>query len=789
MKRLFLRIGVLAMFVVLGLIAYAYAQRGTGDRYSLDDAAENASPLRGPGAQNTSPNYAVNPLRDNAQRVGPAVDNSNDKYPVIDSRVKRVAADAPAADSGVRPAADPFGLTSHKGGSKVVQAQPQRIPDSSIPDAAALDPPPTGYPLASGGADQSRYPQLTGPNLNSPLGADRASRLGEAENNAGNSQLQPAKPSKTIIIEEGDSAENSQLPPTQSFPPMVEKYSAGSGATDRFVAANRSGDRYTEAGNPPDRQSAFGKSADRYGNRPAGMAPKQSNSPEPAPFKADPRSTPKALLQTGEKGRERNPGPNAGNSAPDGFTNIDGIGQPGAKQLEGAQTPQITIQKFAPSEIQVGKPAVFKIAVRNTGQIPASQVEIRDQTPRGTKLLGTTPRASQGPRGEIVWTIGTLRPGEESSVEMELMPTTEGEIGSVATVHFGADASARTISTKPKLALEMSAQEKVLIGEQVVMTITVSNPGTGIATGVVLEERLPAGLQHPSGAELEYEVGDLRPGESKKLDLPMAAVSPGLASNVLTARADGNLQAQERLDIQVVAPKLDIAMEGPKKRYLEKEAVYQVSLSNPGTAAAQQVELVAYLPPGLKFVSANNLGHYDDANRAVSWRLQELPSNVTDAVELVTMPVESGQHSIKLRGTAAKGLAVEKEQPVMVEGIASIVFQPVDVTGPIEVGGETVYEVRVVNQGSKAASNVRLTVLLPPEMQAMAAEGPTRHTIEPGRIVFEGLARLAPKADANYRIKAKGMRPGDLRTRFQLVTDEMQSPVTKEESTRVYADE
>ena len=42
--------------------------------------------------------------------------------------------------------------------------------------------------------------------------------------------------------------------------------------------------------------------------------------------------------------------------------------------------------------------------------------------PKGTRLLNTTPRASQGARGEIVWTLGTLRPGEESAVEMELMP-------------------------------------------------------------------------------------------------------------------------------------------------------------------------------------------------------------------------------------------------------------------------------------------------------------------------------------------------------------------------------
>ena len=257
-------------------------------------------------------------------------------------------------------------------------------------------------------------------------------------------------------------------------------------------------------------------------------------------------------------------------------------------------------------------------------------------------------------------------------------------------------------------------------------------------------------------------MGDLRPGESKKLDLPLAAIAPGQALNVLTARADGNLHAEERLELQVVSPKLDIAMEGPKRRYLEREAVYQVSLSNPGTAAAKQVELVAYLPPGLKFVSANNAGHYDEANRAVHWRLEELPCNETGSVELVTMPVEAGQHSIKLRGTAERGLAVEKEQPVLVEGIASIVFQPVDVTGPIEVGGETTYEVHVVNQGSKAASNVRLAVLLPPELQPLAAEGPARHAIESNRIVFEGLARLAPKADANYRVKVKGIRPGDL---------------------------
>jgi uncharacterized repeat protein (TIGR01451 family) len=321
------------------------------------------------------------------------------------------------------------------------------------------------------------------------------------------------------------------------------------------------------------------------------------------------------------------------------------------------------------------------------------------------------------------------------------------------------------------------------------MQITVTNPGSGVATGVVLEEHLPAGLQHPAGSELEYNIGTLKPGESKKLDLELLAATAGPVTNLLSVRADGNLRKEDRLQLEVVAPKLDIAMEGPKKRILERPATYQLSVTNPGTAAAQGVELAAYLPTGMKFVSANNQGHYDEASRAVYWKLEQLPTRETGTVELVTLPVEAGPQSIKLRGSAQKVPAVEKEQPVVVDGIAAVMFQVVDSADPIEVGGETTYEVRLVNKGTKPASNVQLIATLPQEMQALSADGPTRYGIQGNSVIFEGLARLAPKAEATFHLRVKGARPGDLRIRFQLKTDEMQSPVTTEESTQVYADE
>jgi uncharacterized repeat protein (TIGR01451 family) len=470
-----------------------------------------------------------------------------------------------------------------------------------------------------------------------------------------------------------------------------------------------------------------------------------------------------------------------------------GTGTPGGKELEGPQTPQLTIQKTAPEEIQVGKPATFVVRVRNTGKVAAHGVEVRDEIPRGTELHSTNPRASRGARGELVFELGVLEPNEEVSVEVVLMPVAEGEIGSVATVRFNAAASARTIATRPQLALKTTIPDRALLGSDLTISITVSNPGSGVATGVVLEEHIPAGLDHPAGSELEYEIGDLAPNESREVNLVMKAARPGKIANLLIARADANLEVVDRKDLEITAPQLTVAMEGPKRRYLEREAVYELAVSNPGTAPAHDVELLAQLPTGLNFVSANNHGSYDEATRTVRWNLEELPVQMPNSqpasVQVTTLPVEPGQQIIRFSTSDESGLSAEMEHPVLVEGIAAINFEVVDVDDPIEVGGQTTYEIRVVNQGSKAATNVQLVAHLSPQVQFVAAEGPVRHRAEPSRVLFEPLPRLAPKADTTYRLRVQAIQAGDVRLRVELLTDEISTPVLKEESTRIYADE
>jgi uncharacterized membrane protein len=153
------------------------------------------------------------------------------------------------------------------------------------------------------------------------------------------------------------------------------------------------------------------------------------------------------------------------------------------------------------------------------------------------------------------------------------------------------------------------------------------------------------------------------------------------------------------------------------------------------------------------------------------------------------MPIETGQQKLRVEGRGDLGLTAAFDQEVLVEGLAELFFQVVDSADPIEVDSETEYEIRVVNQGSKTDTNVRVIVQMPIDLEPIGGDGPTRVRVDGQNVIFEPLARLAPKGSAVYKVRVRGAGAGDHRVRVQVVSDEVRTPVSKEESTRVYADQ
>lgn len=464
------------------------------------------------------------------------------------------------------------------------------------------------------------------------------------------------------------------------------------------------------------------------------------------------------------------------------------LAEPGTRDLEGAQTPSVLVQKRAPGEIRVGKPAEFVINVKNVGTVPALDVRVFDTVPNGTRLESSLPPAEKV-EDLLVWQLGDLGPGDERSIRVSLIPEVEGEVGSVARVTFEAAASVRTVATRPNVEFTYRAPEQVLIGQQIEIDVEIKNTGTGTADNVVVLAELPEGLDSPNGRSLKLPIGSMAPGAMHRDVLRLRATQPGLLTGQFRISDSDGVIDDADMNVQVISPKLDVALQGPSMRYLERQATYKVQIANNGTADASDIDLIVYLDRGLKFVSTEYQGKYDPDRHAVFWALEELRANEVGEVPLTLLPVEPGVQKVRVETTGALGISAKSERELAIETLAELSFTIADDQDPIEPGAFTTYEVRVKNTGSRDDTNVILEVQIPyPGLELVMAE-PSAGTDGRGKVIFEPIARIPAKGEQVYRVRVKGVQPDTHVMRATVVSSQSKRPVTKEESTTVYQDQ
>lgn len=463
---------------------------------------------------------------------------------------------------------------------------------------------------------------------------------------------------------------------------------------------------------------------------------------------------------------------------------------PGLRQLEGAQNPNIEIQKRAPAEVQVGLPATVTLLVRNVGNATAFDVRISDSVPKGAKLTRTNPEAKSDAQGNLVWELGQFKAGAEQVLTMEIVPETEGEIGSVASVQFAAQASVRTMSTLPKLLVKQTTATSVLGGDSEVIKIDVINNGTGTARNVRLEAEIPPNMRHASGSTaLDTDGIDLAPGDSFQMELELTAVAAGPATSRVKAVSENAAPFESTATIDVIQPKLDLAIDGPRLRYLERQATYKVQVQNTGNAMAKGIRLVVYLPRGLQFNSAANDGTYFPEQHSVEWYLEELNAGRSAVTELSVLPVQEGDFVLRMHGTAERVRADAIDKKVQVEGQSELAFTVADDNDPIERDGSTTYIIQVANSGTKPDADVSLVVELPEGAAAEQIHAPVNYQVQGKLIVFEPIPTLQPREQQSYRVSVRHSREGVLVIKTQLKSRNRPVSVVKEESTEVYVDQ
>lgn len=207
----------------------------------------------------------------------------------------------------------------------------------------------------------------------------------------------------------------------------------------------------------------------------------------------------------------------------------------------------------------------------------------------------------------------------------------------------------------PQLVMEITGPRQVPVGTQVVLHFKLQNVGTAPATGIVVTDVLPVGLQHRLSPDLEYTVARLNPGETRETNLTVQCVSRGTITNKAVLRADGDVAAQAEIELEVTdatagsatQPRntqspLTINHHGPERWLIDSTGQFLVTVTNNGGQTLKNVTISQTYPQGTNLVHAT-VGHKtDEKNRTVSWTISEFTPGVSYILETELHSLTSG---------------------------------------------------------------------------------------------------------------------------------------------------
>jgi uncharacterized membrane protein len=394
--------------------------------------------------------------------------------------------------------------------------------------------------------------------------------------------------------------------------------------------------------------------------------------------------------------------------------------------------------------------------------------------------------ASSGDK--LTWHFENIPAGGEKRVAIKLIPSRRGDLGTTAEVRFSAQSGTVFKVEEPLLKVAVKGPKEVLLGDPASQLITISNPGTGTANNVKLEAVLSDGLEHPRGERLTIEIGSIAPGDSQTVRLGLSAAKGGVQSLQVAATSSSEASSVLVEKIQVIAPSLKVAVDGPGLRYKGRSAKYVTTVTNDGTVANNNVRVTQSVPEGFQFVSADRGGKFDAAQRTVHWFLGRMEGGQASQVSCELTANSLGEFGHQVVVVSDSGIRGEAKASTIVKGTASLGTEIVDLNDPVEVGAETAWEVRVRNDGSKGATNIALVCELPDGVELLTARGPTQAVAEGKVVIFKALPQLAPGQQAIFRVQVKGVAEGTQRLRAKLTSDALDEPLLMEEATKFYAD-
>ena len=489
----------------------------------------------------------------------------------------------------------------------------------------------------------------------------------------------------------------------------------------------------------------------------------------------------------------------------DGLVELVETIAPTVKTLDFANPADLSLIK----EVDIAAPAIgqnvtFTITVANAGPGAANNVIVMDLLPADLDFVSSDP--SQGSYDDVtgIWTVGSIDAGEDATLEIVATATTATGQNNDAEVtdvdEFDPDSTPGnndpaeddqdTVSVDAAaidLSLTKGANDLTPDrNQQVTFTVEVSNAGPDNATGVIVNDDLPAGMTFVSATATQgtydentglWTVGTVNSGADATLTI-IAAVATSTpkvntAEIVDADQADvdstpdnNNAQEDDQQSVTLTPTLADIEVTKSADNLTpDKDDVitFTIVATNDGPDAATDIVITDQLPSGLTLGNANapTGTSYNSTNG--QWTIDSLASGAS-----VTLTLTATATTIGAKVNSATLTSLDQfdnngdndsQSVTVTPEVADLsITKGVDNATP-DRNDVVTFTIVVTNGGPDAATNVTVTDLLPSGLLLDDSTAPAGTTYNETTGVWT-IPTLASAATATLTITATATTAG-----------------------------
>lgn len=450
----------------------------------------------------------------------------------------------------------------------------------------------------------------------------------------------------------------------------------------------------------------------------------------------------------------------------------------------------ILLEKQGPSEVILGDSFTYQIQISNRSAMDMIAVNLDDALPEGFELESIDPEpTSKDGDGKMFWNLGTI-PAKTAkrisitgkALKLGCMVTT-----SRAKICYEMPLPLAVRVVKCNVDVQQRLPEVAELCEPINMLLTAYNVGSGVATNTVITDDLPEGLVTMDGrTSLSIPIGSLPVGGQKTIAVSLRALARGEYTNTAVITADRNCTGESTANVRVIAADLELAAAAPAEGYICTDIPYRIKVTNKGDAPARDVCVVQAISGDFKVTNISDGGKFD--KKRVVWTIPCLQPGESRTLTLNGTSTCEGPVVSTFSVSARCADPKTAKHTLYLKGVAGVLTSLQDNCDPVQLGGQVTYTVTASNTGSSADTNLEYSVTLDEGMEYVSGAGSTRVTqVSARELRFEPLPVLNKGATAVWKITVRATGEGDKRFTAHLLSDQLQTPVSKSESTNFYA--